>query len=225
MNYCVTTSPRSRKAFTIIELLAAIAIIGILAAIAFGVSQGVNERSRKSRVQSDLMLLTQHLEQYKTEYGDFPRVEFSDSDSPAAGNKVEGEQGNYRLYHALNGMRPVRGETLTGIGFDATGGYSDPDDRQKSFIDRSKFTFEFSPSLSPPTSVLDPEVAAVTILDPWGNAYRYFYDPELSTWKNKTYVLYSVGPDGLHDEPDKDGYPDFDHDDNLDNIYANRNNF
>src|SRR5690606_15672036 len=171
--------------------------------------------------ESDLMLLAQYLEQFKAEYGDYPRVDMSDSDSPQNGGRRPGEEGNYRLYSALNGMRPVRGEKTPNVSL-ADGKYNNPQDRQKSFIDRSKFQFEYSPSLNPPSTVPNPETDNLALLDPWGNVYRYFYDPEASNWENKTYVLYSIGPDGLHEKPNNRGYPDYDHPDNLDNIYANR---
>ena len=42
----------ARKAFTLIELLTVIAIIGILAGITFGVIGGVQENSRKAQART-----------------------------------------------------------------------------------------------------------------------------------------------------------------------------
>jgi prepilin-type N-terminal cleavage/methylation domain-containing protein len=203
MKYCALTSQRSRKAFTLIELLAALAIIGILAAIAFGLTRGANERSRQARAESELALLSQYLEQYRAYYGDYPRV------TRVASNNTDGS-GTIALYNALNGMRPVdkNAGKFSGSG-------NEP--RQRAFIDRSKFRHEFVPP-----NPSNPETADALLLDPWGSFYRYYYEPDHAQWENPGYVLYSVGPGMTHQQPDNKGFPDYEHADNVDNLYANR---
>lgn len=206
MDHQLNRKRTSRRAFTIIELLVVMAIIAILSGIFFGVASGVRERSRISRAQSDLVLLAQYLEQYKAHYGDYPHVTLLESTSAGGGEKVEGEEGIVALYDALNGLRAVDGKPLTS--------------RERAFIDRSKFNHEYSPSQGSPP-ITDPEKDSVALLDPWGNAYRYFYK-STSTWEDgASYVLYSVGPSGEHEQPNADGYADKSDFKNLDNIYAN----
>jgi prepilin-type N-terminal cleavage/methylation domain-containing protein len=200
-----------RRAFTIIELLVVIAAIAILSGIFFGVARGVNERSRISRAQSELALLAQYLEQYRAHYGDYPRVDFPAANSAATGTKREGEDGMVQLYHALNGRREIRHNATPFA----------PGDRQRAFIDRTKFDYVFAPSLNPPNPNL-PETDPVVLVDPWGNLYRYYYMLNgNATWRNPTYVLYSMGPSGEHEPPGPDGYSDRDHAKNTDNFYAN----
>lgn len=196
-------------AFTIVELLVVIAIITVLAGIFFGVTRGVNERSRISRAETQLSLLAQYLDSYKAQYGDYPRVEMADSNSADSGTEREGELGIVELYNALNGMRGVDPDT-------------DLNPRQRAYIDRSKFSHEFTPSKGPPTPT-DPETAPVALIDPWGNAYRYYYAPPPVTtaWENPRYVLYAVGESGAHEPPGADGYPDKKDPKNVDNVYAN----
>lgn len=201
-----------RRGFTIVELLVVIAIIAILSAVFFGVAGSVRERSRIARAETELSMLAQYLEQYKAHYGDYPRVAFADANSPSSVSKLEGEDGNVALYNALNGMRGVASNSAVHL----------PEDRQRPFIDRSKFRYAFAPSQDPPANPADPETAPAVLLDPWGNAYRYYYmNHELGSWENNSYVLYSVGESGEHQEPALTGYPDRSHPRNLDNIYAN----
>lgn len=195
-----------RGGFTIIELLVVIAIIAILSGIFFGVADGVRDRSRISRAETELSLLAQYLEQYKAHYGDYPHVTFADSDSADSATKREGEDGIAALYDALNGFRTVDGTQLTA--------------RERAFIDRSKLDSLFLPSKDPVTPA-DPEVASAALIDPWGRAYRYYYDKGSAGWENNRFVLYSVGESGVHVEPNAKGYPEKTDPDNLDNIYAN----
>jgi len=60
-------------AFTLIELLTVIAIIGILSAITFGVARGVNERAAINQARAELSAIATALETYKSAYGDYPQ--------------------------------------------------------------------------------------------------------------------------------------------------------
>lgn len=205
MDHYLTRKKTSQGGFTIIELLVVIAIIAVLSGIFFGVAGGVRERSRISRAQSDLGLLAQHLEAYKAHYGDYPHVSLADSNS-SGGSQVDGEQGIVALYNALNGMRAIDGDKL--------------DPRQRAFIDRAKFKHAFSPSQTPPNPS-NPEEADVALFDPWGRAYRYYYDKSTAGWENPSYVLYSVGESGAHKAPSTKGFSDRTDPANLDNIHTN----
>jgi len=69
---------------------------------------------------------------------------------------------------------------------------------------------------------LDPlEIATAELIDPWGNAYVYFYKEPPSGWMSPGFVLYSAGPDGRHNPTLlSGGYPQRDLDENRDNLYA-----
>ncbi len=69
----------SKRAFTLIELLAVIAIIALLSAITLGVIKGVNERAAIGQAKAELSVLAQSLEQYKRQYGDYPQIAALDS--------------------------------------------------------------------------------------------------------------------------------------------------
>jgi len=83
----------------------------------------------------------------------------------------------------------------------------------RSFIELSRFTVERS---------LDPfSDATATVVDPWGQSYRYAYKTQ-SPWDNPDYLLYSVGSDGRDSATLlAGGFADSAPAENADNLYAN----
>ncbi len=69
----------TRRAFTLIELLIVVAIIGVLAAIAVPNFMNAQVRAKVSRVQADLRSFGTALETYYLDHNDYPRDE-TDSD-------------------------------------------------------------------------------------------------------------------------------------------------
>jgi prepilin-type N-terminal cleavage/methylation domain-containing protein len=67
-NFFKKTSP----AFTIVELLVVIVIIGILAAITIVAYTGVTQRATQASLQSDLATASQQLKLYSAEHGSYP---------------------------------------------------------------------------------------------------------------------------------------------------------
>lgn len=69
---------------------------------------------------------------------------------------------------------------------------------------------------------LDPLVKSTAVLiDPWDQPYVYRY--KTSSWKNPSFVLYSIGPDGVDDGLlIIGGFPNHSGSGNVDNIYANQ---
>lgn len=63
---------RYNSAFTIVELLVVIVVIGILAAITIVSYTGISQRATASSLQSDLANATQQLKLYNTLYGSYP---------------------------------------------------------------------------------------------------------------------------------------------------------
>src|SRR6185436_3968545 len=105
------------------------------------------------------------LETYKRTYGDYPRIL---SDTLPSDNSA-----GQALYAALNGQR---GPQLGAANFA-------PDKRQRVLLEKARFT------LALPTAADD---AVNVVLDPWGNPYRYAYNPG-TAWKSSSFVLVSAG--------------------------------
>lgn len=201
MSYPLT--PRERclhKAFTLIELLTVIAIIGVLAAITFGVSTGVRERAAISQARSELSALAVALDSYKKQFGDYPQLGRYSTNTPpttAADDNIPG-----RLFNALGGKLGPKRDPING----------------RASLELSKFKL-LEPDLPALTGALQ---VANAILDPWGRPYIYSYrsGPSDAAWLNPSFVLLSAGPDGRLDIP-VNGIIDNTDDDNLDNVYAN----
>jgi len=62
----------TRRAFTLVELLVAIAIIGILMGIAIPAITAALRTARESSVRTEVETLSQAIEAYKLKYGDYP---------------------------------------------------------------------------------------------------------------------------------------------------------
>jgi len=215
----------SKRAFTLIELLIVIAIIGILSAISLGVVKGVKERAGINRAKAELAILSTALDAYKRQYGDYPQAgqsAGSDSATSAEGTtdaNVEGTSisaglASVKLFNALAGK--LGPGTSSSKMAEITG---------KSFVDLGALTLESSKVEDLPASTGTSSVNN-TFLDPWGNRYLYYYKTAGSSgnWPtSRGYILMSAGPDGMLTAPLTtpliDLQPDAAH--NGDNIYAN----
>jgi prepilin-type N-terminal cleavage/methylation domain-containing protein len=200
------TSPSGGRAacaaFTLIELLTVIAIIGILAAITFGVSRGVNERAAINQARAELSVLASALEAYKRQYGDYPHT---GNATNAQGDTASATDGPGILFNALAGKRGPKTDPAVPI-------------NGKVFVQFDKLSLQDVAKLPAVTGTVSVENA---FLDPWGRRYLYFYKTN-NSWESTSYVLYSVGPDNRHASPSNTGVIDFANVDNLDNIYSNR---
>ena len=184
---------RSRNAFTLVELLTVIAVIGILAAITFGISTGVFERQARARAQAELATLASALESYRAQYGSYPIAD--DQDWNGENSEV--------LYQALTGQIAPDGTPLA--------------PKKKPLVDVSKFDLDDESDKE--DQALSGDNA---FLDPWGRPYGYqFDDPgdgDPDDWNRFGYLLFSFGRDGLATDPEN-GIFAKNAENNPDNIY------
>lgn len=70
-----TATHREAEAFTLIELLIVVAIIGILASLAFPAVNGALQSSKKAQARNDVHQLAAAVKNYQAEYGRLPSTQ------------------------------------------------------------------------------------------------------------------------------------------------------
>lgn len=98
----ITHKYRSSAAFTIVELLVVIVVIGILAAITIVSYTGISQRAIISSLQSDLVNASQQLKLYQVDNSSYPNS-ITDCPTPAAGNMcIIASAGTSYMYQVNN---------------------------------------------------------------------------------------------------------------------------
>lgn len=72
----------SRSAFTLVEMLTVMAVIGVLAGLVISVFGGVQSKANRSRAQTEIQAISAACENYKNEFGSYPQNTDSDALDP-----------------------------------------------------------------------------------------------------------------------------------------------
>ncbi|MGA0844912.1 MAG: type II secretion system protein GspG [Luteolibacter sp.] len=168
---------RHRPGFTLIELMAVVTIIVILAGIVIGGLGYVNEKQAREKAKVQIGMLERAIEEYRLDMGDYPGT------ANTGGSSGEASQ---ILYQAL-----------FKDGFD----YTNPDTPPGGWTKAQRI---YLPELDPRTSKLgwvNPSTAGdpptnQKIIDPWGNNYLYRRG---NGAQNPDFDLWSKGKDGRND--------------------------
>lgn len=166
--------------FTLVELMVVIAIMAILATIGVTSFAFVQERQNKEKARVQIALLSNAIEEYKRDMGEYPGT-----DDTAVDGNVSKE-----LYMAL-----------------FYEGYEFSEDPNRPDPGNLKATKIYLPELDPRTSKVgwveptkDPNPGDdLEILDPWGATYRY---RKGTNAENPDFDLWSMGKDGESDTKD-----------------------
>jgi prepilin-type N-terminal cleavage/methylation domain-containing protein len=179
---------RGKAAFTLIELMAVITIIVILAGLVVGGMGFVTERQAKEKAKVQIALLSKALEEYKLDMGTYPAT----ADITKLPTKPGGTGTSAILYNALF--------------YDGFEFAKDPSRKDTTPPKASKiYLADLDPTSTKQGWVVtqtsgDPKTSLV-INDPWGNQYCYRTalkadgTPNAAT-QNPDFDLWSMGKDG-----------------------------
>jgi prepilin-type N-terminal cleavage/methylation domain-containing protein len=162
-------SARVASAFTLIELLAVMTIILILAGLILSIAGNANYKAATSRAQGEIQAISTALESYKTDNGAYP------SSTPPGSNSLD-PTASSSLDPANNTAYQAAGQTLfqalagvTGSGTSATFG-------SKSYFNYTFNQIGANPALGTTPPVSGAPLTATYFADPFGFPYGYSTD-------------------------------------------------
>ncbi len=183
INFTPNYMSKSKKAFTLIEILIVIGIIVLLMGLTTQMLGTVSESQGRTKAKADMALIATGVEAFYNQYESYPRINSINNERQSAGD----------LYKCLTGKMAIKIQNaqimMTDVGKD-----------NRPFVDVSKLTIA-DPN-DPDSTSVDPEKSGVYFVDPWGNPYLYFYNTattmniESSTWRSQGFLLLSKGMDG-----------------------------
>jgi prepilin-type N-terminal cleavage/methylation domain-containing protein len=181
-----TPSRRHSAAFTLIELMAVIVIIVILAGIVVGSMGFVNEKQARSKAKVQIDLLSKAIEDYKMDNGTYPPTTNKSSVSGANGTATSSILFDYLYFDSDRDGAGVPGDT-----------------------DQKIYLSELDPANNKMGWTTGTAGKNTIITDPWGNQYCYRtatgtpnaqgVTPTNTATQNPDFDLWSMGKDGASD--------------------------
>jgi general secretion pathway protein G len=173
-----THTRRDRPAFTLIEMMAVITIIIILAGIVVGGMGYVNEKQASEKAKVQIALLSKAIEEYKMDNGNYPPSTDKSGTFSAAGTSTSSILFDYLF-------RDSDRDGIVGVA----------DTDQKVYLP------ELDPANSKQGWTTGTASATTKITDPWGNEYcfRTATSPTgtaNASTQNPDFDLWSAGKDG-----------------------------
>ncbi|MES2923081.1 MAG: type II secretion system protein GspG [Verrucomicrobiota bacterium] len=185
----ITKRP-GRAAFTLIELMAVITIIVILAGLVVGGLGYVTEKQASSKAKLQIALISKALEEYKNEMGQYPPT----ANNPAAGSTATS------LYSALfyegydYSQNPAQAPATPPKATKIYLADLDPTTSKQGWMDPVTTGTNPKPPAPSPTKTM--------VKDPWGTEYKYrsaftSTGTANTATQNPDFDLWSCGKDGL----------------------------
>ena len=185
-------SANLKSGFSVFEIIGVMAVIAIIMTMLVMSLGGIRPAADSKAAQSEIILIQQALEAYKSRFGEYPKKVTLGGSNPSM---------EVILFNALMGTLASNGKL---------GNFS-------SVLDRNNLSFA---TTNFPLVGITPALADNQLLDPWGVPYQYRYDPVDASWENFSYVLFSAGPNGIYTDVTAEGQINESGAGNQDNIYA-----
>lgn len=191
--------PRHGKAaFTLIELMAVITIIVILAGLVVMGMGFVNERQAREKAKTQIALLSKGIEEFKLDYGFYPPGKKATVDGVSTVVQDTTKQTSNGLYISL----------YWDTDYDGKGAIKNTGDRDDE--DQKVYVQQLDPNMKNGAAKnamgwIDTFGSGAIIKDPWGNAYNYRLGgtdpvtgkPLNTNAQNPDFDLWSFGKDGV----------------------------
>lgn len=172
------TSRKGMAAFTLIELMAVITIIVILAGLVVGGMGFVTERQDKEKAKVQIALLSKAIEEYKLDMGKYP----GSADNTDAAGLISAELYDRLFFQGYEyAQNPDRADTP-----------ADPKATKIYLADLDPVSTKQGWVTNTATAGSKPTAGRV-INDPWGKSYRY---RKGTSAMNPDFDLWSEGKDG-----------------------------
>ena len=185
-------SANLKSGFSLFEFVGVMAVITIIMTMLVMSLGGIRPAADSKAAQSEIILIQQALEAYKSRFGEYPKKVTVGGSNPSM---------EVILFNALMGTLASNGKL---------GNFS-------SVLDRNNLSFA---TTNFPLVGGTPALADNQLLDPWGVPYQYRYNPVDASWENFSYVLFSAGPNGIYTDVTAEGQINESGAGNQDNIYA-----
>ncbi len=197
-----SNSRRGLPAFTLIELMAVITIIVILAALVVGGLSFVTDRQAKEKARVQIALLSKALEDYKADNGEYPPT------PNKGGTQFKATAGTSTSSILFDYLYFDSDQDGTGVGTAA--GSGDKDQRI--------YLADLDPLTNKQGWTTGNAGNGTIVTDPWGNQYCYRSakdktGKENSATENPDFDLWSMGKDGKSRPADRS------HAESADDIY------
>lgn len=168
------------RGFTLVELLAVVAIIGILATVGVGSYNMIQSRAQEKRAETQKSLFIAGLTQYKADFDEYPNKDSDLGDYSAP------------VFPRAN-ENAVRSDRSSGLLVRALGGGTE-ERKIKTYIpDLAQFENQ---------QAWFPSRDRDYVVDPWANPWAYRAGFTFSQNGKKSFDLWSAGPDGKDDTQD-----------------------
>ena len=196
------TNPRHAKAaFTLIELMAVITIIVILAGLVIGGMGYVTEKQAKSKATVQIALLSKALEEYKLDMGTYPLTADKSTFAATSGTATSPDLYIALFYEGYDyAVKSSPATWVKAVGSNTS--YPKSTKIYVSGLDPTSTKQGWVASVASPGT----PPASTPVLDPWGNQYCYRTAvgvptandpaPANAATQNPDFDLWSMGKDG-----------------------------
>ena len=189
----------NRRAFTLVELLVVIVIIGTLSSLGFYLYGSIVEHGKRKKAAAELELIELKLNDFKLDNGFLPPSTFVGGEPPESMEKI----GTYNADPTDEAY--IKSSRVLFLALTGRTTLDDPNDSLgKSYYEPEPNTVA---SANETGDVLDSSLrktyeehdfdAGSYFIDPWGNPYGYYFDPENGNFKSfsspSSYDVWSTG--------------------------------